>query len=593
MIEHLRLQNFRGFEDHRLPMGPMTVVVGQNNAGKTTIVEALRLLSMVTLRYRNLTYGRTPRDTDLPRRYIGVSPSLKNMEISFKTIFNHYADPPGIITAVFASGESITIYVLSKGRIHAVIRKSSGKILSSRQQAAEVELPSVRIMPQVAPLLREEAILSDDYVKATISSRLAPLHFRNQLRVRYDLFPDFKRVVEQTWPGVQIREFIGRNRLPGEELHLEIRNEGFVAEAAEMGHGLQMWLQTMWFITLAGQTPTVILDEPDVYMHADLQRRIIRFLRNRHEQTIITTHSVEIMSEVQPDEILIVDKRKPESCFADSVPTVQAAIERCGSVHNLHLTRLLSANRLILVEGKDLKLIKEFQDTMYPQTSVPFQSLPNMSIGGWGGWKLAVGTSMGFHNALGQRIRTYCLLDSDYHDEAEIYERYQEAQQRDVQLHVWRRKEIENYLLVPTAIARFIASRVPKRVTPPTPEEIDSCIASFADELEDQILDAIATEFWVNNRSSGQTGANRSARKRIRAVREECGTIAPLASGKQLLGLVSDWSNTEFGVPVSAASIARGMTLGEINTEVADVIRAIEKGSPFKPRPTTPCTPTE
>lgn len=571
----------------------MTVVVGQNNAGKTTIVEALRLLSMVTLRYRNLAYRRTPTDTDLPRRFIGVSPSLKNMEISFKTIFNQYADPPGIVTAVFAGGESITIYVISAGRIHAVIRNANGEIVSSRQQAAEVDLPPVRIMPQVAPLQREETILSDDYVKATISSRLAPLHFRNQLRVRYDLFPDFKRVVEQTWPGVQIREFIGRNRLPGEELHLEIRNEDFVAEAAEMGHGLQMWLQTMWFITLAAKTPTVILDEPDVYMHADLQRRIIRFLRNRHEQTIITTHSVEIMSEVQPDEILIVDKRKPESCFANSVPTVQAAIERCGSVHNLHLTRLLGANRMILVEGKDLKLIKEFQDTMFPQTSVPFQSLPNMAIGGWGGWKLAVGTSMGFQNALGQSIRTYCLLDSDYHDDAEISARYQEAEHRNVQLHVWSSKEIENYLLVPTAIARFIAARIPNRVTPPTSEEIGTRIASFADDLEDQILDAIATEFWANNRSSGQSGANRAARKRIRDIRKECGTIAPLASGKQLLGLVSDWSNGEFGVPMSAANIAREMKLGEIDTEVADVVRAIEQGDPFKGRPTTPCTPTK
>jgi energy-coupling factor transporter ATP-binding protein EcfA2 len=483
--------------------------------------------------------------------------------------------------------------VLAEGRIHAVIRNASGEIISNRQQAEEVDLPAVRIMPQVAPLLREETILSDDYIKATMSSRLAPLHFRNQLRVKYDLFPDFKRAVEQTWPGVQIREFIGRNRLPGEELHLEIRNEDFVAEAAEMGHGLQMWLQTMWFITLAGQTPTVILDEPDVYMHADLQRRIIRFLRNRHEQTIITTHSVEIMSEVQPDEILIVDKRKPESCFANFVPSVQAAIERFGSVHNLHLTRLLGANRMILVEGKDLKLIKEFQDTMFPQTSVPFQSLPNMSIGGWGGWKLAVGTSMGFHNALGQNIRTYCLLDSDYHDEAEIYARYQEAEHRNVQLHVWRRKEIENYLLVPSAIARFIASRVPKRVTPPTPEEIALRIASFADELEDQILDAIATEFWANNRSSGQSGANRAARTRIREVREECGSIAPLASGKQLLGLISDWSNTEFGVPMSAANIARGMTSSEIDPEVGSVVRSIEQGNPFRARPTTPCTPTK
>lgn len=395
------------------------------------------------------------------------------------------------------------------------------------------------------------------------------------------MFPEFKNAVEETWSGVQIRDLIGRNRLPGETLHLEIRNDDFVAEVAEMGHGLQMWLQTMWFLTLAGRAPTVILDEPDVYMHADLQRRIIRFLRNRHEQTIVTTHSVEIMSEVQPDEILVVDKRQRKSCFAGSVPAVQAAIDRFGSVHNLHLTRLLSANRMILVEGKDLNIIKELQDTIFPNSNTPFQGLPNMSIGGWGGWKLAVGTSMGFHNALGQDISTYCIFDRDYHNIDEITDRYREAQKKNIQLHVWGQKEIENYLLVPEAISRFIAAKVAKRTTAPTPDEVNKKLISLANELENEILDAIATEFWQSNKQSGQVGANRAARTRIRTARDSYGHIIALASGKQLLGLLSDWSNMEFGVSFSPTGIARELRLTEIHSEMADVIRAIEDGQPF------------
>ncbi len=97
---------------------------------------------------------------------------------------------------------------------------------------------------------------------------------------------------------------------PDSELHLEVRNEDFVGEIGLMGHGLQMWLQTMWFLALSKDAQTVILDEPDVYMHPDLQRRIIRFLRNRHPQCIITTHSVEILSEVRPEEILVVERRR-------------------------------------------------------------------------------------------------------------------------------------------------------------------------------------------------------------------------------------------------------------------------------------------
>ncbi|MBN1293510.1 MAG: AAA family ATPase [Candidatus Latescibacteria bacterium] len=581
MITNLSLQNYRGFKEHDLPFASMSVVVGKNNAGKTTIVEALRLLSMVTLRYRKLPFKSPPSDTDIPRRLIGVTPSLKNVDINFNTIFNHYNEPPGLLVASFINGTSVTVYILSEGRIHAVIQDTHGQIVKNNQQAARVELPEVRIMPQVAPLQREKTILNDDYVKATMSSRLAPMHFRNQLRIRYDLYNRFKEVVENTWPGVQIQEFIGRNGLPDEKLYLEIRNEDFVAEVADMGHGLQMWLQTMWFLTFADNASTIILDEPDVYMHADLQRRIIRYLRNRHDQTIITTHSVEIMSEVLPDEILIVDKKRRESCFAVSVPAVQSVINRFGSVHNLHLTRLLNANRMILVEGDDLKILKEFQDIMFPQSDIPFQSLPNMPIGGWGGWTYAIGTSMGFHNTLGQNIITYCIFDSDYHSDVEINKRYQEAQGKDIQLHIWHQKEIENYLLVPSAISRFIASKITQKKVPPNKDEITNQLILYSNELENEIFDALSTEYLNNNRKTGQTGANCTARERIKSVREKFGNIISLASGKELLGSLSNWSKTEYGVSFSSTNIAHVMELEEINSEIINVVKAIEHGKPF------------
>ncbi|PYS69901.1 MAG: hypothetical protein DMF73_13950 [Acidobacteria bacterium] len=43
MLTKLILRNFRGFENHELPLRETTVIVGRNNAGKSTVVEALRL----------------------------------------------------------------------------------------------------------------------------------------------------------------------------------------------------------------------------------------------------------------------------------------------------------------------------------------------------------------------------------------------------------------------------------------------------------------------------------------------------------------------------------------------------------------------
>src|SRR5205823_4249213 len=137
-----------------------------------------------------------------------------------------------------------------------------------------------------------------------------------------------------------------------------------------MGHGLQMWLQTMWFLTGAKDHETVILDEPDVYMHADLQRKLVRFLKRRHRQVVVTTHSSEIMAEVEPDEILIVNKADGRSTYASSIPVAQQILSQLGSVHNLQLARLSAGKRFLLVEGDDITILKRFQNALAPATEV-------------------------------------------------------------------------------------------------------------------------------------------------------------------------------------------------------------------------------
>ncbi|MEO1333139.1 MAG: AAA family ATPase [Myxococcota bacterium] len=48
MLTELHLRNYRCFREHKLSFKDLTIVVGGNNAGKSTVVEALRLVAMVT-----------------------------------------------------------------------------------------------------------------------------------------------------------------------------------------------------------------------------------------------------------------------------------------------------------------------------------------------------------------------------------------------------------------------------------------------------------------------------------------------------------------------------------------------------------------
>ena len=66
MITSLTLENFRGFDKHVIHFKQKTLLVGKNNAGKSTCVEALRLVSLVTERLANLSWKRPPKRCGYP-----------------------------------------------------------------------------------------------------------------------------------------------------------------------------------------------------------------------------------------------------------------------------------------------------------------------------------------------------------------------------------------------------------------------------------------------------------------------------------------------------------------------------------------------
>src|SRR5205085_12094826 len=73
------------------------------------------------------------------------------------------------------------------------------------------------------------------------------------------------------------------------------------------GDGIQVWLQLLFHIERVKQAPIIVLDEPDLYLHPDLQRRLVRVLESTGAQTITATHSPEILTEVLPGALVWVD----------------------------------------------------------------------------------------------------------------------------------------------------------------------------------------------------------------------------------------------------------------------------------------------
>lgn len=373
--------------------------------------------------------------------------------------------------------------------------------------------------------------------------------------------------------------------MPGSPLRLMVRNDDFVAEVAMMGHGLQMWLQTMWFLARVNPDATVILDEPDVYMHPDLQRRLIRHLRHQRKQLLLTTHSVEIMSEVEPEEILVIDRQHERSRFAASLPAVQKILDHVGSAQNVQLARLWHARKSVFVEGKDFRLLCDVFDVLYPEDRDGLVTVPNMSIGGWGGWQYAVGSSMLLRNAGGEDILVYCVLDSDYHTEGQRQQRLEQARRHSVELHIWQRKEIENYFLVPEVIRRVIASRVARRTSAPSVGEITTELDRIVDAHKDDVFDGLSAEILAEERNLGGGGANKKARRLLENRWSTHDGRLSVVSGKATLAKLSQWSQEQFGTSVTASILARAMWKEEIPAELRGLVTAMAEGKRF---PSTP-----
>jgi hypothetical protein len=308
----------------------------------------------------------------------------------------------------------------------------------------------------------------------------------------------------------------------------------------------------------------------------------MRFLRGRNPQVVVATHSIEIMGDAEPDEVLVVDRGRKRSRFADSLPAVQRVADIMGSPHSLQLARLWNARRFLLIEGDDLDLLGPLYDKLYPAEAWPLDLIPNMSIGGWGGWRYAIGSSMALQNAAGEEIVTYCILDSDYHTENQKDAVSSEAQARSVNLHIWTRKELENYLIVPDAVRRIIASRVESTKTPPTEAIVRKRIDTIAQGFHDEVLYALASEY-VKDRSGDLDPKNaiQAADQRLKTLWATPNGRAATAPGKKILSSLSSWSKKRYGVSFGIPALLREIRADEISDEVRLVLGAIHGGLNF------------
>lgn len=576
-ITQLNITNFRCFKKHIINLtNPISLIVGKNNAGKSTLIEAIKIISFAIQKAKSKSFMGSNNYFDLPLTYRGIELNLDDIGVEQQNLFFRYdTPPPSKIIAHFANGAKVEI-LIGNDKNFAIFWKNSEEIIKNKKDATTF-LPNIEVMPQPGPLLLEETLRNVDYVKKNIASRRSVLHFRNQLSVFSKEFEVFKSSVPGTWNHLRINELIVPSITSHEKVLSLLVTEGdFTAEVAWMGHGVQVWLQTIWFLCRTQSNAILILDEPDVYLHADLQRKLIRMLLEKNNrQVIIATHSAEMLSEAQANSVVILNRQDRISQKATSNNAVQTILDNVGSIHNLSLMRIGISRKILFVEGQDVQFLKNFQNIFMPRTELPIDIIPHSSTGGWTGWPAIKTIAEFFNKNTESSIKIFCIFDHDYHTDEEIEQRKVEAEKLKISIHIWDKKEIENYLIVPSVITRLIEKNKSRECTEPITEEIvNNHIKEFLDNERDNIIDQYSEELRKQDKSKDIATYNKQARNLVAPYYSK-NRATDIINGKKIFAEIARWSKNKYNISISHNAIFSEMNASEVADEIKEIISKI------------------
>src|SRR5262249_21629195 len=150
----------------------------------------------------------------------------------------------------------------------------------------------------------------------------------------------------------------------GPLLRMFCPEERYPREMYWAGYGFQVWCQMLTHIVKARHSSLLVIDEPDIYLHSDLQRQLVSLLYELGPDVLIATHSTEIVSEVEPSSLLAINKKHKSARQLKDVSQVRRVFAALGSNLNPILTQVAKTRRALFVEGGDFQILSCFARTL-------------------------------------------------------------------------------------------------------------------------------------------------------------------------------------------------------------------------------------
>ncbi|MGU3305241.1 ATP-dependent nuclease [Pseudomonas sp. M5A4_2d] len=456
-ITSIRFNNFKALKQYSLSLESCNILVGPNNAGKSTVISAFRILEAAL----RAGYSRKPEYVFLDdKRVLGHKVPVAGLPVSLENVHTDYNYSETKIEFRFSNSNKLILNFPEDGGCILTWECSDNHIKTP--SAFKKAFPfSVQVIPVLGPLEHEEPIISEETVRRSLGTPRACRHFRNFWEQNPEGFENFQGMIEDSWPGMSI----SRPERVSSTMAMFCTENRMDREVFWAGFGFQIWCQLLTHLSRSKLFSFTVIDEPEVYLHPDLQRQFLAILRDQANEFLIATHSTEIMGEADPSEIMIVDKTKRSAKRVKDIEGVQQALTSLGSIQNITLTQLARNKKILFCEGAvDYKILRRFAKKIKLNELSSGNDITQLASEGYSSWPRVQGLAWGLKNTLGSEIKIAAIYDRDFWCEDEIAHVEKGLKSQLTYAHIHRRKEIENYLLVPSVLERCINKAVAERV---------------------------------------------------------------------------------------------------------------------------------
>ncbi len=462
MIKSVTIRNLKSIKEEIYSFTSFDLLVGMNNSGKSTILQALAIwqycvdeFSRVKRKGSSAIQIVLPNFTALPlpefnllwtgkvEREYPQKDGKKKQEFIYIEIIVKWEIPGG------EEEFGISLRYQSPQAVYAAPQGGWDKFKKLYENS---KLPRLVYVPPFSGLepfeeWRDDSILKRQVGKAQPGSVLRNLLFRV---VDKDLPP--KDIPE--WK--EIKEII--DRLFSIDIEPPVYQKGVDTQITcnykqgkkkfdiiAGGSGFHQMVTLLAFMYGYEGVTTILFDEPDAHMHVNLQREMLEFLKSlsgeKNIQFIIATHAEELIKGVNPTSIISVLKTKPERTDAK-----HKIITALSDVSNLEITQTKESPFILYLEGESDERILRAWARVLKKEDILNNFYPKLM---GGGTKEKMKENADKHiEALRQivpMVKRLMLFDYDSDDTAFNPEPSNEA------LYEWKRKNIENYLLVQDA----------------------------------------------------------------------------------------------------------------------------------------------